>query len=136
MTTKIIFPSEIIAKTTQRGKDFLSIKAKDGLFYQVWEPKLFDYFQKNKSVKVKIEQKENFNTIVAVIDKDEKEIGNKPKNQGKGSYDDFAKGQAKGACFNKSCDIAIAFYSKGEIKKKDVVAEIKKIFKELTVILE
>lgn len=135
MITKIIIPKNIERKESNSGREFLSIKAGDGKFYQVWIEKLFHNFFEDTPIKIKIKPVGEWNNVIGTVGKVKtKELKKIEKNR-KTEYKERAKGAAKGACFNKACDIAIALYQKGGIKKKVIVPEIKKIFKELLKII-
>jgi len=47
-----------------------------------------------------------------------------------------SEGMAKGAAFNKSCDIAIALYQKGDIQVDIIIQKVEEIFNELRKINE
>ena len=133
---KTINPIEIIQKESTGGKNYLVIKTEEGENYRVWESAIFGYFQKEKSIKVKLRvNNKGFNNIVEVVgkapDRSKENEGSQNRFQG-----EREKGQARGACFNKSCDIAIAMYQKGGIKKDDIVPQIKKTFHQLLKVLD
>lgn len=139
MITKILVPESINRRTSASGKNFMSICAEDGEFYQVWEPKIFRFFSEKKPVKVEIKKIKEFNNVIAISgqvnQKELKELKELKENKKEQEFDERAKGMARGACFNKACDITIAIYQKGEITQKDIIGEIKKHFEELNKIL-
>ncbi len=52
----------------------------------------------------------------------------KSKPSGRVSDAERAQGQARGAAFNKSVDVAIAMYQKGDISKEQLVPMVVKVF--------
>ena len=135
MITKIINPESITKKVSNSGKDFLSIEGKDGEWYQIWNPKLFHSFFENKPIKVKIQQIRDFNNVVGIEGQVKGKELKAMKKEEKIEFDKRTKGMARGACFNKACDIVIALYQKGKVKEKNIPSQIEKVFKELQKIL-
>ena len=135
MLTRIITPEAINRKVSNLGREFLSIEAKNGEFYQIWNLKLTRFFVENKPIKVKIQQIRGFNNIVGIAGKvgirEMKEV----KESKRADFDARARGMARGACFNNACAIVIALYTKQDMKEKDILPLIKKYFGELQKIL-
>jgi len=141
MITKIIIPDLIDKKVSNSGKSYLSIKGKDGEWYQVWDASLFNNLLEGKAVKVKINQvtdssNRDYNNIIGFSGQVKTgEIKATEKEQ-KATYSEKEKGIERGVCFNKACDIVIALFQKGEVKKSGIFAEIKKTHIELLKIIE
>ena len=121
----LIIPEIIKEKTNKKGDLYLAIKTKDK-WYSVWESKLFGFFFKGQEVDVEAKQNGNFWNII-----DAHAVGPKGESPDWSAIrKEKAEGQAKGAAFNKSVDIVIAIYNRGEIESKQIVPMVKKVFEE------
>ena len=121
-----IIPNKILEKVAKSGDSYLAIKDDKGQWYSVWDMTLFNYFFEGTPIDVITEKKGAFTNITGI---------NKQANVPAREQVDWeairkkrAEGQAKGSTFNKSVDVAIAIYQKGEIKVEDIVPMVKKTF--------
>lgn len=135
---KTIRPEKIVIKQSASGKEFMSIIGNDDEPYQVWDSGLYEHFSEGIPVRVKINVIKNFKNITDVIKEKEYTSDHKERDSratAEWKKDHRGEGMARGACFNKACDIVIAVYQKGDIKKTDIVESVEKYFKELQNIL-
>ena len=139
----LLVPCVIEEKSKADGSLYLRIKDEDGKWHTSWQTEDFSYFIEGQPVNVDITTKGAWSNLYV-------QKGNQPKDQPSfkapskqesNKEPDWnairaekSEGQAKGAAFNKSVDVAIAIYQKGEIKVEDIVPMVKKIFVELKTI--
>ena len=145
---KTITPKYINTKqTTTADKDYLSIKTEDETYYAVWKPELFEFFNVDVPIRVKVEEVETaeglkFNNIVGIAEeplfKEEGRKTEKKENKEEKKKKEIIIEKPtianKTFCLVKACDIIIAFIQRGDkdkIKKDKVAEEIKKLYKEL-----
>jgi len=137
MQTKIIIP-ELIAskKSVDTGKDYVSIKGQDGLWYQVWKENLFPAFTEGKPVKVKIQEIGKFRNIIEIDEAIKPSELKKTLKENASIAEEARAGAERGVCFNNACELVGVMYEKGEITKSDIVPEVKKMFNELLKIIK
>ena len=123
-----IIPKQISEKVSSKSDSYLLIKDDKGQLYSVWDMTLFNYFFEGTPVDIVVETKGKFKNIVGV---NQAKIVNPSDPDWEAIRKEKAEGLSKGASFNKSVDVAIAIYQKGEIDVKDIVPMVKKVFEEL-----
>ena len=129
----IIVPEVVTRGEASNGKPFLSVKYSDGTVYRVWEQKFFGYFQEGKEIE--IEYKKNskgFNEVMYIGKIERNQEPRRPFTGRRGGFnsEERSKGMARGACFNKACDIVIAIYNRDlKVKESDIEKKIRKYFK-------
>lgn len=127
-----IIPEEVTRREASNGKPFLSVRDSDGTIYQIWEQKFFGYFQQGKEIEVEYKKNsKGFNEVMYVgrIDGTGEERRSFRKG-GKFNQEERSRGMARGACFNKACDIVIAIYNRDlKVKESDIEKKIRKYFK-------
>ena len=154
--TKSLTPGEDLEiKSTNKGTPYASFTAnEDGEMYQCWKQPLLGHLSVGTTQKMTIQIKEangweyrNVIDIVGVKGKKGQPVApvrggaqssGPGGRRGKGGKPDFksefeerARGQAKGAAFNKCCDIVIAMYNKGDVKPNKIVDKINELLPDL-----
>ncbi len=166
MLTEIII-DDIQQKFSPTNQEYRSVKDGDGNSYACWFKDLFPHLESaassGKRIKVEVKQSGKWLHIIGIPGvkiehipeqpqqrRDRAEsAGGTPRNggwapsQGGGKRnfgdkdDERARGQARGLCFGKACDFAIAMYQKNpKMKRKDIAKKVQETFDDLLDILE
>ena len=136
---RVILPKIINEKESNFGKQYLSIKAGDGLYYSVWDNKLFKYFVVNKMVAVRVEviqAEENlvFNNIISVeelneIDEDTKKQVEKVDKEIQIAKEKMQEDNKRLVFLENTCNLVQSMINTNMLKKGEIEKEIKKIYK-------